>query len=373
MNTVIIKKCKEYDAEKIKEQVLAGLDEAGGLDSIIKPGEKVLLKVNSLTQAPPETAVNTHPEFLRAIIRIIKTKTDRVFVGDSPAFTLRFSFASRGNKMGKVIREEGAELVDFTESQGVVNESALAYKNLEISSLVKSMDKVISLPKLKTHTLTYMTLAVKNMYGIVPGGAKVGFHLKAGRDRELFSKTVIDIYNTRPPDFTIMDGIYGLEGNGPSSDGDPVNTGVIVMGKDGFGIDHAVCRITGVDPDKVTTLSVYRKFVLKGGEIEYIIKGEEIEGVFHKIKTPGEDVKSSIPGFLYNFAKDLFVRKPLFRKRRCTGCLACVKHCPVNALKYKKRRKIVCDYKACIRCFVCLEVCEDKAVTVSRPLFSLFK
>lgn len=371
---VIIKKCNEYLCERIQKEIEDGLLLLGGIEKIINKNEKVLLKVNSLSSSKPETAVNTHPEFLRAVIRIIKKVTDEIYVGDSPAPGNNFKSASRKNGMLSVIEEEKVNLAEFKEEIEIESKTKLVIKKFKVDSLIRKVDKIINLPKLKTHTLMYLTLCVKNMYGILPGMRKPEFHLKAGRDKELFAKMLVDIYFMREPDLHIVDGIIGVEGNGPGTGGFPVKTGVILIGKNGFAVDEVAAKITGLNLNLIYTNNIYKTLILKNDRIEYEIKGEKIQDVYKKIKPPATDLKSNIPAFLYDFAKNIGTNKPVFIKKKCIGCLKCVNICPVKALIYEKNKGIKCNYEKCIRCFVCHEICPAKAIEVKKSILSfIFK
>jgi uncharacterized protein (DUF362 family)/Pyruvate/2-oxoacid:ferredoxin oxidoreductase delta subunit len=377
--TVVLKKCVSYDLSEMEKQISSGLELLGGLDNFVKKDEKVLLKVNCLFPSDPEKAVITHPLFLQAVVRIIKTRTKNIMIGDSPGFGNFMTNPKTGYR--KVAEEEGVELVDFKEDADINNPQAVSYKNFKVASYAVTVDKIINLPKLKTHGLMYMTLAVKNMFGIVVGTGKPGYHLRAGRDKMLFAQMLVDLFMARQPVLNIMDGITAMEGNGPGG-GDPVNTGVIIMSGNGFALDHVAPQVVGIDPGRVYTNAAYRKNVLKGREIEVEIKGEKLADVRYKgsfTPVPDSDEtgekKSFIMGWLSNAAKRILTPRQIYLKERCTGCLSCVKACPVNVLEYDKiGKKINCDYDKCIRCFICQEICPEKAIVIKKPFFSgLFK
>jgi ferredoxin len=189
----------------------------------------------------------------------------------------------------------------------------------------------------------------------------------------LFAKMLVDLYRAKPPVMNIVDGIIGMEGNGPGG-GDPVNAGVIVMGRDGFAIDHVMPQIAGLDPEKVWTNLVYKKFLNNGNPPRVNILGEKIENVKGKKFKPvaeGSGSASFVPNFLKNFAKDLISPKQIYIKEKCTACLKCVKSCPVDAIVYNNEKKrIDCDYNKCISCFICQEICPEKAIIIKKPLLS---
>lgn len=373
LETVVIKKCGGYELEKVKKALEEGFELLGGLDKFIGKDEKVLLKVNSLFNASVEKAVCTHPVMLQAVIQLVKRKTKNIYVGDSPAVG-SFSFCAKKNGMLEVIRAEGVNIAGLSkEEYALENKSAIKYRSFKVDGFIKAADKIISLPKFKTHGLMYMTLAVKNMFGIIPGTAKAGYHLRAGSDKKIFAEMLVDLYMSRPPDLNILDGVIGMEGNGPGG-GNPVNTGVILMAKDGFAMDFTAPKIAGIDPNLVLTNAVYKEHILKGKEIDIEIKGEKLEDVIYKGFLPVTGPKSSSkrPGFLINLAKNLITPKQVYLKEKCTGCLTCVKACPVKALSYEKGKGISCDYGKCIRCFICQEICPEQAIVIKKQFLSLF-
>ena len=158
--------------------------------------ERVLLKPNMLYAKAPECAVTTHPEVLRGMIGLVKEAGGIPLVGDSPGFGDIRKVAGKSGML-RVIRETGAELVEFTETVEVAGTGL--FKSLELARPYLEADRVINLPKLKTHEMMTMTCAVKNLFGAVVGQAKAGWHLKAGADREMFARMLLEIYLLRPP------------------------------------------------------------------------------------------------------------------------------------------------------------------------------
>jgi uncharacterized protein (DUF362 family) len=152
------------------------------------------------------------------------------------------------------------------------------------------VDFVVSMPKLKTHHWAGVTLSMKNMFGIVPGACygwpKNVLHW-AGIDR-----AILDINAAARPDFAIVDGIVGMEGNGPTQ-GKPKTSGVLVFGSDPVAVDATCCRVMGLRPEGVTYLSRAGTMLghLQADKIQQV--GEAIDSVrapfdvlpaFHSLK-----------------------------------------------------------------------------------------
>ncbi len=123
-------------------------------------------------------------------------------------------------------------LVEFNRPVLPPKRGGKIFKQLEIDQTVLEAEVIINLPKLKTHSLTLLTLGVKNLFGCIPGPRKALWHLKAGEDRKTFAKILVDVYQIIQPSLTILDGIVGMDGSGPNS-GRPDSAG-IDFGKRGF-------------------------------------------------------------------------------------------------------------------------------------------
>ena len=166
MHTVVIERCPTYDREMVRASLLRLLEPLGGMAAFVLPGERVLIKPNMLYAKAPECGVTTHPEVLRAVIELVREAGGIPLVGDSPGFG---DFRKVAEKSGllRVAEETGAEMVDFAEAVEVP--SGGMFKRFELARPYLEADRVINLPKLKTHEMMTMTCAVKNLFGAVVG------------------------------------------------------------------------------------------------------------------------------------------------------------------------------------------------------------
>lgn len=371
MSKVVLKKCASYRPDEIDAAIASSFALLGGVEKFVKKGDSVLLKVNALFGAKPEAAVTTHPELLRAVIKAVRPLASKIYVGDSPGFG---SFTNNAKICGfaKVAAEEGAEIAEFAEEEEIECLNPLNYKKFKVSSIINSVDKIINLPKFKTHALMFMTLAVKNMFGIIPGFSKAGYHMRSGQDRMLFARILVDLFRAKTPALNILDGIEAMEGNGPGG-GTVYKLGLVMMSDDGFAMDFAAARIAGFRPEMVFTNLIYKNEILKGEEPEIEILGEKIESATVKDFQPVDRLGAFTPNLFKNMLYGILNPKQIYLKTKCTGCLRCVKHCPVNVLVYDAGKKITCDYKKCIKCFICQEICPEKAIVMKEsflaPLF----
>ncbi|MBC7189818.1 DUF362 domain-containing protein, partial [Candidatus Aerophobetes bacterium] len=215
---ICLLKCENYDEEKVEEVVRESIRLLGGIRSFICPGDRVLLKVNLLSAHPPERAVTTHPALVKAVVRVVKDAGAKPFIGDSCGVAYRKEDAMmvwEKTGIARVAREEKVEIVNFQKAKKVKNPRGKP-PFLYIAKEAMEADAVFSLPKLKTHTLTLFTGAIKNMYGTVPGFWKKDLHARFPRPRD-FAKVVVDLFSLVFPKLSIMDGILGMEGKGPSA------------------------------------------------------------------------------------------------------------------------------------------------------------
>ncbi|MDY6862774.1 MAG: DUF362 domain-containing protein, partial [Thermodesulfobacteriota bacterium] len=177
------------------KDVKAGIEKAINLlDNVPSFYDKrVLLKVNLMKGAPPDRALNTHPEFVRAMIRIVKEKGGKPLVGDSSGLVGLTNKAFEASGIAKVAKEEGAELKNFDAMTLHKKEiPGEIIQNIWIPEELLKIDVRITLPKLKTHTLTVLTGAIKNQMGLLPGGTKSKIHQLVPAVRKL-SRALVDI------------------------------------------------------------------------------------------------------------------------------------------------------------------------------------
>lgn len=154
---------------------------------------------------------------------------------------------------------------------------AKTFKKLMLAKAVTEADVIIGLPKLKTHTLTYYTGAVKLLYGYIPGLFKTEYHLHTANDISLFADLLLDIHETYPPALTLMDAIVGMEGAGPSN-GKPRKIGLILSSKSCTALDYVAVTIAGFDPITVPTVRLAQERGVDPARLEDVrICGERVQ------------------------------------------------------------------------------------------------
>jgi uncharacterized protein (DUF362 family)/ferredoxin len=360
---VAVVRCASYDTAEVEDAVLRSLDLLGGAGSFFPPGAGVLLKPNLLAPRRREARVTTDPEVVRALVGAAGPAAGPVTCGDSRAFAgaARTAAASGYNEVLAGTRARIVELDRATEVRGAT------FPRVAIARAAVAADVLVNVAKAKTHPLTGLTLAVKNLFGCVPGVGKPRWHLRARNDRARFARILVEIAAAARARLHVLDAVIGMEGNGPGS-GTPRPIGAILASTDATALDRVACELVGFPPGAVTTLEAARR--LGWGEPR-----------FSKIDLAGEDIaRLRLKGFrpavshgLGRLASSLhflarpFVRflspEPVFDGDACTACGACVEVCPAGALAPRGGGAPRIDRDRCIRCFCCQEACPSGAVS----------
>jgi len=373
MIKVAVVKADEY--KYAEEAVRKSIDLLGGTEKFLKPGWKVLLKPNLLKGAAPEKCVTTHPSIVRAVITIVREAGCTPVIGDSPG-TGNSKWHSKKAGFQQVCEEMEVEWVDF-ENDIIEVKDKTAFKNLTIASAVMNADAVINLPKVKTHGQIYLTLAVKNMFGIVPGIRKAQWHLSSGKDLENFCKMLVEICYIKKPVLNIVDGITAMDGNGPGS-GDPYQLGFIIAGEDPAAVDRTICDILRLKPSKVPTFKAAESLNLGVTDLSHIdIVGDDYslakveDFKFTGQYLPGDMSSHPLVAGMIEMMKGGLTSKPWIDHETCTQCGQCVDHCPAVAMSLQKigsneKEKVIIDYDPCIRCYCCNEICPEGAISVKQ-------
>ncbi len=371
---VSLVKVTDYQQDNVSRGLERGLKLLGGLDKIITPGSRVFIKINHLSPpSPPEKAIVTHPSFTKEVVKKLKSLNCRITVGDDIQYKGEDGFYASGYR--KICEETGVKLINLKEVgfRKIKCRGALL-KSVYISPPVMESDYLINLPKLKTHSFTIFTGAVKNMFGVIPHGMRTEYHRQFSIPSE-FSEMLVDIYSCVQPTLTIMDGIISMEGEGPSA-GNPRRTNVVLASLDGIALDAVSSKIVGFNPlDIYTTRSAYQRGLGIGDIKEINILGEKISDVkakdFKHSAIAVGAIQRRIPQILHSYIQNQLAYIPEINSKKCTGCLECVDICPTGAA-YKTDDTARIDKGRCIHCMCCHEVCRFDAIKLKhRPLGSL--
>jgi uncharacterized protein (DUF362 family) len=291
----------QVENDNLEESLRVALDYIGGISSIVPEGAKVLIKPNIVRpQKPPDT---TDPAIVRALINIIKERNPSViWVGDgSGEFNTLQNFYALG--YSSIDDIPGVELVDLNYGnlvEAIVPGGGYVFDSFKFNEKVMEADVFISLACMKTHSTAVVTLGMKNLIGISAGSVygvpnyanHWKLHLAAQeKGDEYLGGVITDLCSARKIDLTIIDGRVAMEGQGPH-EGDPVNLGLIIVGKDPVATDTVAATIMGLDAEKIPSLVLGQQRGLgtnDPGKIE--VKGKTLEEVFHPF-TPAQGHES---------------------------------------------------------------------------------
>ncbi len=360
-------KCRDYDFQTVADAVSRGLQLIGGIDSMVKPGEKILLKPNLLAPDPPEKCVTTHPAVFRAVAQLLLQAGATVSFGDSPGVGSTARAARRAG-LAAVADELGLTWADFSHGEQVFHEDGIQNKRFNIAKGVLDSDGLVSLPKLKTHGLTRMTGAIKNQFGCIPGLLKGEFHVKLPNPDQ-FARMLVDLNLFLKPRLFVMDGVMAMEGNGPRG-GTPKNMGVLLFSTDPVALDATVCRLITLRPEDVPMLRHAQEMGLGTYRQENIdLLGDPLESFvqkdFRNRNQSGRSIQTS-------WLRNRIVARPYIDSSRCIKCGVCIEACPVKPAVVdwgpaEKAEPPVYQYNRCIRCYCCQEMCPEAAIDLQVP------
>jgi uncharacterized protein (DUF362 family) len=268
-------------AENYSKELLTSIQDGIKAFSLQVTNRRVLLKPN-LVEYERDNVINTHPKVIGAAIEAFRRLgAKEVIVGEGPGHRRDTDGLLIASGLFPYLRDTSTSFVDLNLDN--IRRLPLQSRFMNIESLyfaesALNSDLVVSMPKLKTHHWAGMTLAMKNLFGIVPG-VKYGWP-KNFLHWHGINESIIDINSTVPPHFIIVDGIVGMEGNGPIQ-GKPKSVGVLVFGNDPVAVDSTCTRIVGLNPARI-------EYLQKAGEA----LGNLLEDKIMQIGEPIEKVRS---------------------------------------------------------------------------------
>lgn len=373
---VAIVRCPNYEYKNIDSAIRRCIDLLG--KDIIPKGKRVLLKPNLLSSTKgPEQPVNTHPVIVGVLARILKEEYNcRVYVGDSSGGTSygKTWRAFEVSGLKDVARDLGVELINF-EDIGVItlrNDANRIKKEFPVTRFIRDVDFIISVPKLKTHSLVGFTGGVKNMMGLVPGSGKRDMHIIAPKAYQM-AMCIVDLYSLVRPALCIMDAVIGMDGDGPAG-GRPKYIGLVLASPDSVALDTIALKIVGYNPIDVVFIKEADTRGLGVGDIERIeVLGESIEDVkikdFQKpISRLRDYIVNYLPGFILRIGySGMTTGRPVIKQTECKRCAECYNNCPVKTIEKLQDGRFRIDHTNCIECYCCHELCPYSAIEIRLP------
>ncbi|MCK8824165.1 DUF362 domain-containing protein [Fuchsiella alkaliacetigena] len=376
MSTVAAIDCPRYEADLVKEAVREAIAQLGGWKSWLEPGDVVLVKPNLLSPKAPEQAITTHPLVLKAVLELLQELEVTPLVGESSGGFMaeksltEEAFIKTGVK--EVCEELSVKLINFdrVKTQNFTNQGETV-ASFKLPELITEVDFIISLPKLKTHSFTLFTGAVKNLYGLIPGLKKMEYH-RIFPNPDRFGELIVDLLATVKPDLAIMDGIIGLAGDGPGSSGIPCKVGTIMASRDLVALDTVAANYLGYDDQQIYILnSAAQRGLGKGRLKEIELCGDFKPADYQQYDLPSNAWLAFLPNFLLRPLSHFLASKPQIEQKKCVNCRVCLESCPQLIIKEVAQGAdsyLEIDVEDCIKCLCCQEVCPNDAISLQESL-----
>ena len=371
MEKVAINKCAEYNVEKITD-ILRRQFNVLNIDSNEFNGKNILIKPNLLKRISPDEAITTNPAVIEAVCKIVIGHGGNVTIADSPAgpyttAVLKGLYKACG--IADAAERTGAALNYDISYKEVHNPKGYTSKVFNFLTPVCNADYIINICKLKTHSYTSLSGAVKNFYGCIPGTQKFEIHSRFKSRKDFFSMLTDlckNICDTKPV-LTITDAVMAMEGNGPSG-GSPRYIGCILSSLNPFTLDLVHEKLINMNDVPTVEISRQRGYCPKSVSDVEIIGDDLNELIVRDFKKP-----DAVSRKRFDFVPAFLSPRPLVDNEKCAACLECIKSCPVNTIELIKNKPFIHKEK-CIKCYCCQEICKFKAIKIKKNIiYKIFK
>lgn len=378
MKKVSLRSCDSYEYGEVKLQVEKLLEDLEGLEKYINKNSTVFIKLNLVAKKSPDEMATTHPMILKVVAEKLLELGCRVIVGDSPGgpytkSSLKGIYKTCG--IEKVCEELNIELNYDTSEVKIENPQGKILKYMTVIKPIVEVNHVVNICKLKTHAMATFTGGVKNLFGVIPGVKKAEYHFKMPEVKD-FTEALVDICSFVSPTLTIMDGIVGMEGEGPTA-GIPRKIGVLLGSTNSYAIDVIACNLINLDPNKVPTVQrCVERNLLEKDFSDICVIGEDVENkIIKDFKIPSNKsisfLRGIVPRNVEIFINKKLAGKPVVNYKTCVKCGVCSRVCPPKVIDMKDNGPVI-NLDNCIRCFCCHELCPKKSVDLKRPFVFKF-
>lgn len=369
----IIKVADHSNSEAVADGIRRSVQLLGGIEKIVEKGDRVVVKPNLESAREARTAATTSMIFIDTAVEMTKELGAVPIVAEGPFMNYNAEAVFQVTGVKRLCGRLGVQFVNLNVAETVEVEvpGGKAHKKLRLPRVVLEADKLINLPKLKTHHLTTITCAMKNLKGVLPGQDKQLSHIRG------IHQAIVDINKIVRSDLVIVDGLLAMEGMGPTFGG-VVELGVVAAGTNEIAVDSVCAEIMGMDPLHIPHLKLAcQDFSFDPSAIEVV--GTSVKEAQRSFKIPRERISYRIAlrsahildryiyrslsggNTIFPRLSGLFGAHPKIDADPCTRCNLCEKSCPVGAIDLTKKK---IDATKCVDCLICLELCPNKAVIV---------
>ena len=346
-NRVFVARCDSYD--QAADAVGRIFDAFGGVDAILSGRKRVLVKPNLIMPRKPDDAATTHPVIIAAVCAtFVKAGADVTIIDSTggPHTKVLLKMLYSRCCMTEAAERSGAAVSYNTSSKTVLVPEGRIVRKLDLLSPVLDAELVVSVAKAKTHGFMAMTGCVKNMFGCIPGLGKPNMHRKFSK-REDFAGMLVDLCHRVAPGFSILDGVWGMEGAGPTA-GEPKRLGIVAGGFSPYAVDLAQCHLMGLRRDSIYTIkeAAARGFApYDPAQLTWL--GDDPEPLRKNFQPAVKHKNDAVPMIMEN----------------CIGCGDCSRICPQKCITIQNGNATI-NGKECIRCYCCHEFCPAKAISL---------
>ena len=372
---VFTARCDTYDVDRIYAVLKESFVSIGVTDEDIR-GKKIMLKPNLVLAKKPEFAATTHPAFVSAVVRLLdEMGAERIVLAESPG--AQYNALNLGNtyrvcEMAPLASDKLKLNDDFTFES--VHMDGRRLKNLHIIKPFFDADVIIDLCKLKSHSLTGLSAATKNLFGLIPGVEKFEMHSNFPKIED-FSEMLVDLASYVMAEkklIAICDGILSMEGNGPTH-GTPKKTDIVLISRSTFALDVVAERMIGVEGETIHLNAAAERGLVERSADKINVVGltEYPTFDFKKPDASAGFILKKLPNIAGGRLAGLFEAKPMITDK-CIGCGKCAESCPKHTITVEKRgkkKRAVIHRDSCIKCYCCQELCPIGAVGVKQNIF----
>ncbi len=354
MKKVSIVKCDDYSKEKIDDTVKRAITE---IKFKIKPKSKVLIKPNLVAANSPDQHSITHYSIIDALCKYFIDKNCEVAIGESSAFYQKgyTHKAYKTSKIYNIAKKYHLKLIAFENEDVERIDTNLDFlEEIFLPKKINDFDIIVNVPKLKTHMLMRFSGALKNLFGIAPGGYKQLLHQKTKNINDM-ADILLDLYqNLKPRTLNVMDAVIGLDGGPAAVVGKPKKVGYILASEDPNALDIIACQIIGYSPlDLPTITRAVKRKMIRIDDVKIIGKFKQVK--FEKLQK----------GEIKEFEKDSVLIRETHTwptiKNKCNNCKICIEYCPAKAISEKNGKAFI-DKSKCLFCYTCIPKCPLKAI-----------
>ncbi|MBS5724344.1 MAG: DUF362 domain-containing protein [Clostridiales bacterium] len=371
--------CTEYNVESIAK-ILAKQLAAAGAGAEQLSGKRIVIKPNLVMSKNPDYAATTHPAVIAGAARALRSlgATDLLIAessgGPYTETTMRLHYSGCGIK--EVAGKENISLNFKTGASQMQFPAGAVCRSFHVIQPICDADIIVNICKLKTHSLTKMSCGVKNLYGVIPGTEKIEMHARFSRI-ESFSQMLCDLtqmLTEKKTLITICDGIWGMEGNGPTG-GTPRAYGVLMTSLSPFALDLLAEHLLGFAGTVPTVQASIQRALCPADISDLTIIGADYEKHITSDVTPPDTSRRSIlrdfPDLFGGRLVHFLEPRPKINQKICIGCGVCAASCPKKTILVKEKngkKHLKIRDKNCIRCYCCQEMCPKNAVKIRKNL-----